>query len=157
MLVYDSVLYITDFGTSNLVMSVQSHLFCCWKRVLLGLLCSLDKSLCLCPDSFCIPKPNLSVTPGISWLASFAFQSPTMKKTSSLNFSLIGLHRIGQLHLLWRKCLGPRLVLLWCWMVCLGNEWRSLCHFWDCIQVLHFRLLLTMMATLFLLRDSFPQ
>ena len=23
-------------------------------------------------------------------------------------------------------------------MVCLGNEQRSFCHFWDCIQVLHF-------------------
>ena len=25
-------------------------------------------------------------------------------------------------------------------MVCLGNEQRSFCRFWDCIQVLHFRL-----------------
>ena len=25
-------------------------------------------------------------------------------------------------------------------MVCLGNEQRSFCHFWDCIQGLHFRL-----------------
>ena len=25
-------------------------------------------------------------------------------------------------------------------MVCLGNEQRSSCHFWNCIQVLHFRL-----------------
>ena len=25
-------------------------------------------------------------------------------------------------------------------MVCLGKEQRSFCHFWDCIQVLHFRL-----------------
>ena len=24
-------------------------------------------------------------------------------------------------------------------MVCLGNKQRSFCHFWDCIQVLHFR------------------
>ena len=24
-------------------------------------------------------------------------------------------------------------------MVCLGNEQRSFCHFWDCIQVLYFR------------------
>ena len=41
-------------------------------------------------------------------------------------------------------------------MVCLGNEQRSLYHFWNCIQVLHFRLL-TMVATPFLLRDSCPQ
>ena len=44
--------------------------------------------------------------------------------------------------------------LLWYWMVCLGYEQRSFCRFWDCIQVLHFGLLLTMMATPFLLRDS---
>ena len=25
-------------------------------------------------------------------------------------------------------------------MVCLGNKLRSFCHFWDCVQVLHFRL-----------------
>ena len=25
--------------------------------------------------------------------------------------------------------------LLWYWMVCLGNEQRSFCHFWDCSQV----------------------
>ena len=42
-------------------------------------------------------------------------------------------------------------------MVCLGNEQRSFCHLWDCTQVLHFGLLLTMMATPFPLRDSYPQ
>ena len=31
--------------------------------------------------------------------------------------------------------LGHRLGLLWYWMVCLGNEQRSFCCFWDCIQV----------------------
>ena len=36
--------------------------------------------------------------------------------------------------------LGHRLGLLWYWIVCLGNEQRSFCHFWDCIQVQHFRL-----------------
>ena len=30
--------------------------------------------------------------------------------------------------------------LPWYWMVCLGNEQRSFCHFWDFILVLHFRL-----------------
>ena len=42
-------------------------------------------------------------------------------------------------------------------MLCLGNEQRSFCHFWYCIQVLHRTLLLTMMATPFLIRDSCPQ
>ena len=33
------------------------------------------KSVSLCPVSFCTPRPNLPVTPGISWLPTFAFQS----------------------------------------------------------------------------------
>ena len=32
-------------------------------------------SISLCPASFCTPRPNLPVTPGISWLPTFAFQS----------------------------------------------------------------------------------
>ena len=35
---------------------------------------------------------------------------------------------------------GHRLSLLWHWLVCLGNELRSFCRFWDCTQVLHFKL-----------------
>ena len=38
----------------------------------------------LCPASFCTPRPNLPVTPGVSWLPTFAFQSPIMKRTSFL-------------------------------------------------------------------------
>ena len=36
----------------------------------------------LCPASFCIPRPNLPVTPGVSWLPTFVFQSPIMKRSS---------------------------------------------------------------------------
>ena len=50
---------------------------------------------------------------------------------------LVGLHRAVQLQLLQRYSLGHRLGLLWYWMVCLGNEQRSFCHFWDCTQVLY--------------------
>ena len=32
-----------------------------------------------CPMSFCIPRTNLSVTPGVSWLPTFAFQAAMMK------------------------------------------------------------------------------
>ena len=53
---------------------------------------------------------------------------------------LVGLHKTVQLQLLQHYWLGHRLGLLWYWMVCLGNEQRSFCCFWDCIQVLHFRL-----------------
>ena len=33
------------------------------------------------PALFFIPRPNLPVTPGISWLPTFAFQSPIMKRS----------------------------------------------------------------------------
>ena len=41
----------------------------------------LAKSVSLCPASFCTPRPNLPITPGISRLPTFAFQSPMMKRT----------------------------------------------------------------------------
>ena len=50
---------------------------------------------------------------------------------------LVRLHRTVQPQLLQHYWSGHRLGLLWYWMVCLGNEQRSLCHFWDCFQVLH--------------------
>ena len=53
---------------------------------------------------------------------------------------LVGLHRTVQLQLLQYYWSGHRLGLLWYWMVCLGNEQRSFCRFWDCTQVVHFRL-----------------
>ena len=53
---------------------------------------------------------------------------------------LIGLHRTVQLQLLQHYWSGNRLGLPWYWMVCLGNEQRSFCHFWVCIEVLHFKL-----------------
>ena len=36
----------------------------------------------LCPASFWVPRPNLPATPGVSWLPTFAFQSPIMQRTS---------------------------------------------------------------------------
>ena len=102
----------------------------------------LAKLYYLFPASFRIPRPNLPVTPGVSWLPTFAFQSPIMKRTSFLSVlkGLVGLHRTVQHQLLQRYRLGYRLGLLWYWMVCLGNEQRWFCRFWDCIQVLHFGL-----------------
>ena len=95
----------------------------------------------LCPASFCTPRSNLPVTWDISWLPTFGFQSPMMKMTSFFGVlvleDLVGLHRIIQLQHYW---LGHRLGLLWYWMVYLGNEPKSFCHFWDYTQVLHFRL-----------------
>ena len=39
---------------------------------------SRQNSISLCPASFCTPRPNLPVTPGIFWLPIFALQSPIM-------------------------------------------------------------------------------
>ena len=85
----------------------------------------------------------------------FCIQAPIMKRTSFLGVSSRSSCRPSrtiQLQLLQHYWLGHRLGLLWYWMICLGNEQRSFCHFWNCIQILHFRLLLTMRATPFLLR-----
>ena len=119
----------------------------------------LAKLYSLCPASFRIPRPNLPVTPGVSWLPTFAFQSRIMKRTSFwvlILGGLVGLHRTVQLQPLQHYWSGRRLGLPWYWMVCLETE-RSFCHFWDCIQVMHFGLLSTMIDTPFLLRDSCSQ
>ena len=50
---------------------------------------------------------------------------------------LVGLHRTVQLQLLQCYWLGHRLGLRWYWMVCLRNEQRSFCRFWDCSSVLY--------------------
>ena len=106
--------------------------------------CSLGKTLLtLCPASFYTPRPNLPVTPGISWLPTFAFQSPIMKGHLLCVLVLEGLVcflRNIQLQLLQCYWLGHRVRLPWYWMVCLGNEQRSFYHFWDCVQVIHFGL-----------------
>ena len=95
------------------------------------------------PASFCIPTPNLPGTPGVSWLPTFAFQSPIMKRTFLIVLlleGLVGLHRTVQLQLLQHYWSGHRLEWLCYWMVCLGNKQRSFSSSWDCIQVLHFGL-----------------
>ena len=90
---------------------MYSLLLCCWKRVFsITSAFSWQNSISLCPASFCTPRPNLPVTPGVSWLPPFAFQSP---------------------QLVLHYCLGHRLGLPWYWMVCLENEQRSFCRFWD--------------------------
>ena len=48
---------------------------------------SWQNSVSLWLASFWTPRPNLLVTPGISWLSTFAFQSPIMRSTSFLGVS----------------------------------------------------------------------
>ena len=107
------------------------------KGYLLWPVCSLGKTISLCSASFCTSRPNLPVTRSTSWLSTFAFQSPMMKRTSFLVLvleGLVGLHKTVQLCSLQHLWLEHRLGLPWYWMVCLGDEQRSFRGFWDCIQ-----------------------
>ena len=125
------------FCIDHLVLSM-CRVFSCvvGRRCLLWPVCSIDKTVSLCPASFCTPKPNLPVLQGISSLPTFAFQFPIMKRTFFGGISSIKSvdpHRTIQPQLLQYYWSGHRLGLLWYWVVCLGNEQRSFCHFWDCI------------------------
>ena len=52
-------------------------LLCCWKKVFaMTSAFSWANSISFCPASFCTSRPNLPVSPGVSWLPTFAFQSP---------------------------------------------------------------------------------
>ena len=129
----------SDFHIDHLVMSMCSVVSCVvGKRFAVTSIFSWQISVGLFPASFCTPRPDFLVIPGISWLPTFALQSPMMKRY--LLESLVGLHRTVQLQLFKYLWLRHRLGLPWYWMVCLGNEQRSFCRFWDCIQVLHFGL-----------------
>ena len=97
---------------------------------LLWPVCSLGKTLLAFAllHSVHIPRPNLPVTPGVSWLPIFAFQSPIMKRTSFLGVSSKRSCRSSQNHSTSASSallVGHRLELLWYWMVCLRNEQRS--------------------------------
>ena len=76
----------------------------------------------VCPVAFCTPRPTLPVTPGISWLPNFASQPTMMKRTFFLVLAwecVVGLHRTGQVQLLWHQWLRHTLGLSWCWVVAL--------------------------------------
>ena len=77
---------------------MYSHFLCFWKRVFaMSNVFSWQNSISLCPASFCTPRPNLPVTPCFSWLPTFAFQSPIMKRTSFgvlVLEGLVGLHGV---------------------------------------------------------------
>ena len=118
-------------------------------------------SISLCPASFRIPRPKLPVTPGVSWLPTFSFQSPIMKRTSLLGVSSKRSCRSSQ-----NRSTSAYSALLagaqsWITVILNGLVWKQ-----TEIILLFLRLhpstafwilLLTMMATPFLLRDSCPQ
>ena len=83
---------LTEFCEENTLV-IANTLLCCWKRVFaMTSAFSWQNSVSLCPASFCIPRPNLPVTPGVSWLPTFAFQSPIMIGNSNFCLPLLTIH-----------------------------------------------------------------
>ena len=87
---------------------------------------SWQNFISLWPTSFCTSRPNLSVTPGIYWLPTFAFQSPIMKRTSFLCVS-----SRKSCSSSWNCSASASSAfllraLLWYWMVCLGNTFFNI-------------------------------
>ena len=69
-----------DFSVDHLMMFMCRILLL--KECLPWPVCSFDKTVSLCPASFCTPNSNLPVILNISWFPTFAFQSSLMKRTS---------------------------------------------------------------------------
>ena len=121
--------------------------------------CSWQNSVSLCPASFCTPRPNLPVTPGISWLPTCAFPCPIMKRTSfGVLFleGLVGLHRTIQLQLF--NIIGQDIDLDYRdieWFALETDRHHSVIFEWHPNSAFQ-TLLLTVMATPFLLRVSCP-
>ena len=97
----------------------------------------LNKTVSLCPASFCTPRPNLLLLQvSLDFLLSYS--SPLWWKGRRFLVlvleGLVGLHRTGQLQLLRHQWLGHRLGFLWYWRVCLGDEPRPFCRCWDCTR-----------------------
>ena len=88
-------------------------------------------SRCFLNFYFCIPGPYRTGMKRTCLL---------MKRTSFLGVSSKRSCRSSQNHSTSASSAALLVGLLWYWVVCLGNEQRSFCHFWDCIQVLHFGL-----------------
>ena len=70
---------------------------------------SWQNSISLCPASFCTPRPNLPIIPGVSWLL-LLHSCPIWWKGHLFWVlvlkGLLGLHRIFQLQLLYHYCWG---------------------------------------------------
>ena len=144
-----------------------SHFLHCWKRVFaMNIAFSWQNPVNICPASFCTPRPNLTIGPGIL-TTHICIPVPYDGKTFVcvcvcvcvlVLESLVGLHRTVQLQLLWHYWSGHRLDYP-------DIEWFALETNRDhyvvfeiapstAFQTLFF---FTMMATPFLLRDSCPQ
>ena len=134
-----------DFGVGHLVMSI-CRVFSCvvGTGFLLWSVCSLGKTLLAFAMLHSVLQDQVCLLLQL-FLDFLLLHSRPLQWKGHLFWvlfleSLVDLHRTIQLQLLHCYWLGHRLGLLWYWMVCFVNEQRSFCHFWDCIQVLHFGL-----------------
>ena len=110
----------SDFGIDHLVISMCRAVSCVvGRRHLLWPVCSLGTTVSLCPASFCTPRPNLSVTPGVSWLPTLAFQSPMLKRTFWGRFSSRSSCRSSQNHS--NSASSALVVGAWTWITVMLN------------------------------------
>ena len=102
---------------------------------LLWPVCSLDKSLVTSAHFILYSKAKLACYSRYLLTSYFCIPIPCDEKCMVWGMlvleGLVGLHRTSQLQLHQHQWLEHRLGLLWRWMVCLGNEPRSFCHFGD--------------------------
>ena len=134
----------SDFGIDHLVMSMCKFISCVIGRgCLLWWLCPFGRILLAFPllhfvlwGQIClllqVSLDFLLLYSNLLWWMEHLFLMLVLE-------GLVGLHRTSQFQLLWHQWLGHRVGLLWCWMVHLRMKPKSFCHFWGCLQVLHFR------------------
>ena len=132
----------SDFGIDHLVMSMYKVVsFVVEKGCLLWPVCSLGIILLVFALLHFVLQGQTSLLLQVSLDFLLLHSNPLWVGHLFLVLvlgGLLGLHRTGQLQLLRHQWWGHKLEFQWCWMVCLGNELRSYCHFWVCTQVLHF-------------------
>ena len=115
-----------------------------WSECFLWAVCSLGKTLFLFSGFILSSKAKLRVTPGVSWLPILN-SIPLWWKGHILCMYvlevLVGLHRRSYYFIFFSITItNSGIKLDDCNIACFGNEQGSFCHFWDCLQVLHFRL-----------------
>ena len=90
---------------------------------------SWKNSVSLCPASCCTPRPNLLVTPGISWLPASEFQSPMIKRTPYFGVSSGKCYRSSQINLSFFNICGWGVDLDYCdlkWFALKTNRGQSI-------------------------------
>ena len=130
----------SDFSIDHLVMLCV--VFSCVVEILCLLwpVCSLVKTLLAFALLHFVLQDQIPITPDISWLPTFAFQSPMMNRTSFGGVSSRRSCRPSKNHSVSASSALLVAAQTWITVILNGSEQRSFCDFWDCTQVLHFRL-----------------